>query len=337
MPPPVSALRTIARVSVVLVLGEERFGAREAVAEILARHPELEPVRLQGSSAAVADALDEVRTPTLVGGRRAVVVEEADPFLRERALEAVAAYAASPVRGALLVLQAARIDRRFTAAKALLEHARVVECEPPRPEAVRAWLPERARAAHGVQLAPGAAEALVARLGADRDALDAALGRLRHQVAPRTRIESTDVEEGVEAHRSPALYEAASALEAGDLAEALRATRACFAEGIRFPDGGVETDDRAIGPILLAQLHRSWVRLARYAMLRASGADEHEAARALGLSPGAAHHFRKRAGVHPLSRLVERHARFVEADQALKGDGVEPRQVVETLLLRLLA
>jgi DNA polymerase III delta subunit len=324
-------------VGVVLVLGGERFGAREAVAEILARHPELENVRLDGSTVPIAEALDEVRTPTLLGGRRAVVVEEAGALLEGPALEALAAYAAAPVRGALLVLQAARIDRRFGAAKALLQHARVVECDPPRPEAVRAWLPERARAAHGAELAPGAAEALLARLGADRDALDAALGRLRQQVAPRTRIESKDVEEGVEEHRSPALYEAAAALEAGDLAEALRATRACFAEGLRFPDGAVQTDERAIGPILLAQLHRSWVRLARHAMLKASGAHEQEAARALGLSPGAAHHFRKRAGAHSLSRLVERHSHFVEADRALKRDGPEPRQILEMLLLRLLA
>ncbi|MGQ0614662.1 MAG: DNA polymerase III subunit delta [Planctomycetaceae bacterium] len=322
---------------VVLILGEERFGVRMELADLLCKHPALEESRFTGSTSSPAQILDEVRTPTLAGGRRAVVVDDAGPLLEDAGLSAFAAYAAAPVKGALLVLCAERLDRRFKAAKELCRLAEVVECPVPRADEVRAWLPGWAREAHGLQLGSGSSDALLERVGEDRALLDGQLARLREQIAPRTRLEASDISDAVEAHRSPALFEAASALEEGKLQGALDSLATCFEEGIRFPDGTVLADEGGVGPIVLGQLHRSWVRLTRAHMLRRAGSEDPEIGRALGLSPGAARYFLPRAARHALPRLLERHELFLAADSGLKGGGsLGARRTLEALLIGLL-
>jgi len=322
---------------VVLILGEERFGVRLALADLLRKHPDLEESRFTGASTSPAQVLDEVRTPTMAGGRRAVVVDEAGPLLEDAGLAAFAAYAAAPVKGALLVLCTERIDRRFKTAKELCGRAEVLECPVPRADAVRSWLPGWAREAHGLQVARDATDALLERVGEDRALLDGQLARLREQIAPRRKLEASDITDSVEAHRSPALFEAASALEEGKLQGALDSLATCFLEGIRFQDGTVLADEGGIGPIVLGQLHRSWVRLIRTHMLRRAGSDDQEIGRALGLSPGAARYFLPRASRHALPRLLERHELFLAADAGLKGSAtLDARRTLEALLLGLL-
>lgn len=319
-----------------LILGEERFLARQAIAEALGAHPELEPTRFAGDSVEPGRVLDEVRTPTLFGGGRAVVVEEAGPLLDGEALAAFAAYARKPAQGALLVLQAPKLDGRLKAAKALREAARTVVCEPPKAHAVAGWIGERARAAHGLQVGRDAAEALRKCVGEDLGLLDAALARLRDLVAPRRRLEVEDVVGSTGEHRSPVLFEASNAVEAGDLDGALRAVRAAFDEGVRIRQS-VITEPAGIALILLGQLHGAWTKLLRFHVRRAGGEPEPDAARAVGVSPQAARFFLERATRHRLDRLVARHRHFVEADLALKRSLAEPAQVLETLLLRLLS
>jgi DNA polymerase-3 subunit delta len=321
---------------VVLILGEERFLARQAIADALAARPELEATRFNADAAQPGRILDELRTPALLGGGRAVVVEEAGPLLDGEALGAFAAYARKPVPGTLLVLQAAKLDGRLKGAKALREAARTVVCDPPRTHEVAPWIGERARAAHGLQVGRDAAEALRRCVGEDLGLLDAALARLKEQVAPRRRLEASDVVASTEEHRSPVLFEASNALEAGDLEGALRAVRAAFEEGVRIRQS-VVTEEAGIALILLGQLHGAWTKLLRFHMLRADGEPEAEAARAAGVSPQAARFFLERATRHRLDRLLARHRHFVEADLALKRGLEGPARALETLLLRLLA
>ncbi|MCK6461153.1 MAG: hypothetical protein L6Q95_14825, partial [Planctomycetes bacterium] len=94
---------------VVLILGPEGFLARQAVERVIAEHPALELTRYAGEGTETARVLDDVRTPTLFGGGRLVVVEDAGEMLRG-ALEAFAAYAERPTPGTVLVLVASGLD-----------------------------------------------------------------------------------------------------------------------------------------------------------------------------------------------------------------------------------
>jgi DNA polymerase III delta subunit len=315
---------------VVLVLGPERFLAREAVRKVVDSCPDQDLSRYQGDSIEIGAVLDELRTPALLSAGRLVVVENAGPALEGDALKALAAYARAPLQGSVLVLQADKLDGRYKAAKELQAAAHVVDCQPPHDRQVPAWVTQRARDAHGLQVGRDAAEALRARIGEDLGLLDAALSRLRDQIAPRKRLAVEDVAESTEDHRSPVLFEAANALEDRDLPAMLGALESAFAEGIRIKRDLV-TDPGGIAPILLSNLHRAYVRLMRFHMTGD--------AKSIGLSPRAVPYFMRRAEKHRLDDLLARHHHFVEADLALKGvggAGGEPRQVMEILAVSLL-
>ena len=320
---------------VVLILGEERFLAHRAIGETLARHADLEVTRFNGKEVSTAQVLDEVRTPTLLGGRRVAVVENASSLFDDGGLERLAAYAGSPVKGALLVLRTPKLDGRLKAAKALREAAKVVECRPMRPQEVEKWVGTHARSEFEMDVDYRAAKALREHIGEDLGLLHAALTRLQEQIAPRKRLEAGDIAESTEEQRSPIIYEAGSALEGADLKGALAAVAACFDDGMRVGDGTV-ADERALGPIVLSTLHKTYVKLVRYAMFCDNGLERREAALKAGTSPRAVHFFLQRASRHDRKRLVRRHRHFLEADRALKSAG-RPRQVLERLLVALLA
>ncbi|MHC4136419.1 MAG: DNA polymerase III subunit delta [Planctomycetota bacterium] len=322
--------------SVILVLGPERFLARQAVAGVLERHPDLEVTRHDAAATPVAAILDDVKTPTLFGRPRAVVVDNAGALFDGAALDALAAYAEKPVAGSLLVLSGTGLDGRLKAAKRLKAAADKIRCEPPPDWKVAQWVGSRAREAHGLRMGPEAAEALRACVGEDLGLLDAELTRLKAQIAPRTELSVADVEASTEQHRSPILFEAATALEERDLPAALRAIAGAFTEGVRIKQD-IVTEEAGIALILLGNLHRAHTKLTRFHMQQRAGQGESEAARAAGVSPKATTYFLTRARRHRLETLVERHRHFVEADLALKGQaGGSPRQILERLLLALL-
>ncbi|MHC4222883.1 MAG: DNA polymerase III subunit delta [Planctomycetota bacterium] len=317
--------------SVVLVLGEERFLAREALGRLLEKHSDLDLVRFKGDEVTPAQVLDEVRTPALLGGGRAVVVENAGSLFPEGGLEAFAAYAQNPLGGSLLALQIARLDMRLKGAKSLREATRVVKCDPLPPREVSGWIGSRARQAYGLQMGMPAAEALRLRIGEDLGLLDGALARLKEQIAPRTSLMPEDITGSTEEQRSPILFEAANALEDRDLAAALRAIRGAFADGVRIKQDLV-TEAKGVGPILLGNLHRAYLKLLRFHMLAQESKSDADAAKAVGMPAWRVSSARR----HQLDQLAARHRHFVEADLALKRSAEEPRRVLEGLLVALL-
>ncbi len=318
-----------------LLLGEEPFALREELGRVLLAHPALEVVRFDGEATPCGRVLDEVRTPTLLGGGRAVVVDGAGPLLEKEALEAVAAYAARPAPGTLLVLLAPGLDGRLKAAKELKTRATVIACNPPGPREIVAWIVGRARTAYGLRVDGAAAEALRERLGEDRGLLDNALLRLRDLVAPRTRVSEQDVADSTEDHRSPVLFEAANGLSAGDRTRALRAVAAAFEEGVRVRQSTV-TDETGIALILLGQLHGAYAKLIRFHLGLAAGKAEAEAAKGAGVSPQALGFFLRDARAHRREELIARHGLFVQAELEFKREGIPPRQALERLLVGLL-
>jgi DNA polymerase-3 subunit delta len=321
---------------VVLVLGPERFLARQAVEGLLAARPELEVTRYDGEETPAAVVLDDIRTPTLFGGSRAVVVENAGDMVRG-ALEAFAGYAARPTPRSLLVLALSGLDQRLKGAKQLREAADVIDCQPLKAWDLAKWIRERAKGTYGLQAGEAAAGALRRLVGDDLGLLDAALARLREQIAPRIFLRPEDIEESTEEHRAPAIFEPGNALEEGDLKAALAAVEAAFKDGIRIHED-VVSDEGAVAPILLDHLHKTYLKLLRFHLHRKMGASEEEAARRAGCSPKQVGFFVPRARRHLLETLVDRHHYFAEADATLKGIGLAGgRQALERLLLSLLA
>ncbi len=179
------------------ISGKEPFLRRQAVGDLLraveSAESDVQPTTFDGDSAALADVLDEVRTYSLLGGRRVVVVEDADGFITKHR-PALEKYCESPAECGTLVFVVDNFDKRTRLYKIVGKIGRVVECPPLSAAAVPGWLVRRCQEAHGKTLAMNAAVRLRELTSNALDELDAELAKLALYVGDRPRIECEDVE-----------------------------------------------------------------------------------------------------------------------------------------------
>lgn len=129
-----------------------------------------------GKTAPLADVLDEVRSYSLMGGRKIVIVEDADVFVTAHR-DAMERYAAAPVDHAVLVLRASKWNKG-NLDKAIEKVGVIIHCETPTPDEVRDWLVERAARVHKAKFEPRAAQILVDRMSGSMSLLDGEVGKL---------------------------------------------------------------------------------------------------------------------------------------------------------------
>jgi DNA polymerase-3 subunit delta len=209
------------------VFGDEAFLKRQAVGHVVARalgdDPEsMGPTRLNGDSAELADALDELGTLSLLGGRRVVIVDPADQFITtyRKQLER---YCGSPSDSGCLILVCRSLPRNTRLYKIISESGQVIECSGPKGQAVVAWIVQRSREAHGKTVDRTAAARLCDLVGNGLEGLDNELGKLAVYVGARNQIDVADVETLTGQHREEAVFRVTDAMSSGDAAAALRA------------------------------------------------------------------------------------------------------------------
>jgi DNA polymerase-3 subunit delta len=267
----------------------------------------------------------------LFGGERLVVVRglgEAGARVVDRlraAIEAARARSGGwPSAGVTVVLAAPGTDRKSPALR-LVPEAEQVEVRPPTGRAVAGWLQGRAREA-GLDLAPGAAEALIALVGEDLGRLAGELDKAAVFVGPDGRVTEEVVLALVGESRARRYWELSQALEAGQPGPALRVLEQLLAGG--------EEPTPLLGTIV-AHLRDLWRlqagmaegRPARQlgALLRQRRPDwvvEKLAARAAAVGPD-----RVEGALH----------RCFEAELGMKSGGGEPRALLTALVADLTA
>lgn len=207
------------------LIGKDRFLRAEAVARIIAAvgpdASDLGPVRVDGESTELAEVLDEVRTPTLLGGIRVVIVEEADAFISAHRAT-IESYCDSPSDTGCLVLLCDSLPRNTRLFKSLDKAGRVVACEPPKGRSLAAWIVDRASQAYGKRIAPQAALLLREHIGDESGAIDAELAKLATYVGSRPEITPGDVQALTGCIRVENVFAVTTAMAAGDGTTALR-------------------------------------------------------------------------------------------------------------------
>lgn len=231
------------------VFGDESFLKRQAVEGILnavlGETPDsMGPTRIDGDKAELADALDELRTPSLLGGRRVVIVEEADEFIT-RHRPKLEKYCAAPPASATLVLLCKSLPRNTRLYKLIADNGEVIPCAAPRGREAAAWINRRAREAYATEIDPQAVGELRDLVGNGLEALDNELGKLAVYVGARRRITLADVEALVGLHREELVFRVTDAMADGDVAAALKAWQHVLATDRAAPD-------RAIGGLAWA-------------------------------------------------------------------------------------
>lgn len=334
---------------VCVVLGADRFLKRMVLerlrSAVLGQDDSDAPaVVLDGESIPWRDVADELATVSLFGGgRRLVVVENADPFVTQFRAR-LEAYVAKPSRVSVLVLVVSRWPSTTRLHNEVAQHGLAIECGPPqrafgkRKEIDQAqlaqWLCQRCADAHGATLGRQAAAQLIQLVGHDLGLLDQQLAKLALLVEPDTKITPELVSEIIGGWRAKTTWELLDAATEGNAAEALRQLDRILHSGDppvalfgaiswslrRFADATrvIERAERAGRPVNLPQA------LVAAGFPKWSGDAVRAAERQLRQIG------RKRAG--------QLHHWLLEADLAMKGTHSTPdraRFVLESLIVQL--
>ncbi len=338
----------------VCLVGSEEFLRREALATLLESvhggppPPEdcvrLDPAGIVGG-AELTRIFDELRVPSLFGGRRSLVLGQAEAFLAADP-EAWIEFIARPWREGTLFLVADALDGRTRIAKALaqtgwyIEVARLYHRPPPwKTDAspwdndLNRWLVARARRA-GMKLDPKVAHLVQTRAGTRVADLAAALDRLRTLVAAGGTVTRDLVERHTPSGEESTTFELVDALFGGDRRRTLALARGVLERG-SVDSSGQRTTDPAT--LLLGFIGAALARLRQlrgvHGIVAAGGGDA-EILSAAGIARAFLPRLREQARASPpayLDRLVHE---LYRADADLKkGRGPRADELLERLAL----
>ncbi len=304
-----------------LLAGEEallRDDARAAIqAAVLGDPPsDFDFERLEGESCGPGRLLDAVRSLPVLAPRRLVWLREVEgrrggaTALAEAVAEAVAELRER--EDCVLLVSAARADRRARWVKAFAEPAARVDCDPPRGEReLVGWIRAEAER-QGVALASGAAEALAERVGGHLLLLRQEIAKAALHAGDGATVTRDDVAATASDAAEEPVWDLTDAIGEGRVADALAVLG-------RLREAGVPP------PMLLGSLASHFRKLAR---LRAGGS--------VAGHPFAVRKLESQARRYSAPRLLACLRAIQGTDTALKGEGVlTPALALERLVLGL--
>ena len=284
-----------------------------------------------GPTAELKDVLDELSTLAMFGGgKRLVIVDEADPFVTHYRAE-LEDYVARPASGGVLVLVLRSFPSNTRLYKAVLAAGVAIECDAPPAARLVKWVADWGAQCHKLRVPSAAAELLLDIIGPELGLLDQELAKLALVAGDDRKITVEMVQQMVGGWRAKTTWEMLDAALAGNAATALAQLDRLLSSG-----------ETPVG--LLGQISASLRRLAAATRLILSA---ETAGRRMAIRDAL-----ERAGVRSfVLQKTERELRrlgrqrggrlyhwLLEDDMDLKGDSsLAPRLILERLILRLAA
>ncbi|MHC4404726.1 MAG: DNA polymerase III subunit delta [Planctomycetota bacterium] len=285
--------------------------------------------RFEGRAAELSDVLDELATVAMFGGgRRLVVVEEADELVSQYRAE-LEEYVGRPKSTGVLVLEVRSWPANTRLYRALAQEGLQVDCSSPTAGRLNRWLASWAEQAHGVRIVPSAVELLVEMVGPELGLLDQELAKLALTANPGEKIVAETVGRLVGSWRARTTWEMLDAALSGDVREALSQLDRLLLAG--------ESPVAVLGQIS-ASLRRfaAATRLVLQAEARGRPIGLSVALQQAGVRQfvlAKAEMQLRKLGRHRGDRLYRW---LLEADLGLKGaSAVPPRLILERLIVRL--
>lgn len=324
----------------VLISGEEEALAERALGLVLARArtgpgaSDLAVSRLEGKSMTAAEVEATTRTGSLFGGRRLVVVRDAQqiPAAEQKKL---VAYLKKPLGGTTLVLMvrgagpATRDPKASKAASAARTFQKAVEegrgllVDCPRPRARDLpRLAEELLSEQGLRADQEGLYALVAAVGEDLGALFQAVEKLAVYKGGQGRLEAADVAEVVADTRSQSIFDLTDATAEGAAPRALSVLRRALRDGE--------------SPLaILGHLTRHLRNLALVQALAGRGEGQERIRETLGLHPFVVKKSLEQARRFAPEALARSLLLLAETDRGLKGGSLDDEVLLERLVLQL--
>jgi DNA polymerase-3 subunit delta len=293
-------------VKTVLGAGDEEFGL----------------TRFVGKEVELKTVSDELRTVSMWGDRRLVVVEDADDFVTKNRA-GLEKYVEQPSSKSVLILDVKSWPKTTRLAKRVTKVGLDLQCAELTGKQLARWLTETCRDKHGKQLSRDAAGLMVQLAGTDLGLLDQELAKLTAFVGERGRIETEDVRALVGGWKAETTWTMIGAVRTGDVGTALTCLDKLLVAG--------EAPQRILGGLgfvfrklaKATELARQGIPL--YAALRQAGVFSHEVADST--------RYLRRLGYSKAQRL---YGQLLKMDGNLKGGSrVAPRIAMEQLLVQL--
>ncbi len=319
-----------------LLLGEERRLAWRAVDRLRAAlegMDDLAYLRLDAAEVEPAEVVGHCQSLPMLSPRLVVVVEGVAAWLPQQRdedeeevkpgrpaadpIDPLLAYLKDPNPTTTLALVADKLDGRARLTKALKKFCLCLECTAVGRGDATTWCRAMAGEA-GVRLGGGVAELLVELLGTDLSRLETEVQRLALAVEEGGTVEMATAE-AVSAAALPDAWAFIGHLAARDRAKALTTLHDLIAGG--------EAPIRLLGLIAwqLRQLLRARAGLDR-------GRSRQQLAKELRLYGNRANQLFQRAARFTEGDLLTAHTRLLQADQELKGRGLDDRLTLEAFV-----
>jgi DNA polymerase III subunit delta len=276
-------------------LNEVTFGARTPPPEIL-------------------NALD---TPSLLSGRRLVIIRDAEDMLKE-GVDAITAYLESPAPDNVLVLIASGRTKLDAAAQRV--GARVV-LESPKGRRLVSWI-RRQATTHKLKIDDRGAWSLIDSIGAELRDLDSSMAQLASALGEGSQVSLADIARVFPRLADQRIYVLTDAVSDRRISVAMTNLRRLLDQG---------EDPLVLLGALAAQLRRM-LRARRYADSGASAVAD-----ALGLPTWRAERLSKQARGFQERELVAAMSALAEADVEIKGGDLPPEAALERAVIKILA
>lgn len=309
---------------VIALTGAQRHFKSQAVAQLrklVIDDDDASLSRFVGKETDLQTVCDELRTVSMWGERRLVIVDDADDFVSKNR-SGLEKYVDAPAKKGVLVLDVASWMKTTRLAKQVAKSGLEIDCSPLKGSELIRWLNQAAAETYGVKLDRDANALLIELVGEEPGLLDRELSKLASYVGERKQIQLDDVRGLVGGWRVETTWAMTDAVRDNHLPDALEALDQLLNDG--------EAPLKLLGGIgfVFRKLARA-TELSRHESLN-------EALKEAGVFPrdmAAVTSYLRRIGRAKAEKII---SALVTADTGLKGSSRLPERVqLERLLIEL--
>lgn len=309
---------------VVAVTGNQRHFKTEVLGRLrtmVVGEDEASLTRFTGKDVDYQTVADELRTVSMWGDQRLVIIDDADEFVTAHRSQ-LEKYCESPAKKAVLILDVASWPKTTRLAKQVAKSGLEVECSPLKGIELVKWLNATANDRYGVKLDRDAAALLIELIGSEPGFLDQELSKLSSYVGERKRVALEDVRGLVGGWRTETTWAMTDAIRDGRLPDALDALNQLLGDG--------EAPQKLLGGIgFVFRKFALATELARRMPLEQALAEAGVFPRDVGIAAG----YLKRIGRARAEKII---FALITADAGMKGGSRLPERIqMERLLLQL--
>jgi DNA polymerase-3 subunit delta len=311
---------------VYVIHGDDQYLRRESAGGIVSavlgnQADDMGVRRFEGSTASLADVLDELQTVPFFSKRRLVLVDDADTFVTRNRKELESSLGQISRTG-VLVLLVKTWPANTRLAKLVEEVGLSLDCKSPAERELLPWLIQLA-AKLNCRIEQDAARLLLELVGPEVGLLASEVEKLAVYVGAAGHIRSVDVTTMVEAGRLETVWKVLDAATTGHAAAAVADLDGLLASG-EYPVK------------VLAAFTSSLLKVHHAGRLRAARLPLEEACRTAGIRDFAFEKTRLQHAHLGPARVDQIPAMLLKADLDLKGNSpLDPRVILEQFLIQL--